>query len=224
MTKQLHVPMLVVLAACAAASLSATSRAPRSLLRPSASAPVIDRVTPDAPAPTETAQRLRFDGRDFQPALALEVIDPSGQTTVLSGDDILDFEPTTFAAMLRLAQPGPYSLTVRNPDGGVSVPYVLQVAESAPAPLAPVITGTTPAEPQSLPRAQDINVTGRHFAPGLRAVVTDEAGQQLSNVEVSAVTPESFLLTVRLAQPGTYALVASNPSGEMSAAWHLTVR
>lgn len=218
-------PRVTIIAALAAVALAWPGTSSQASGQDAgASVPVIEQVTPATPAPQGAPQRLAFAGQDFRAGLDLEVLSPDGQTTVIGGADILDRRETSFAALVALPVEGSYTFSVRNTDGGVSQPFVVKVAPGTPEPPAPVITGTIPAELSPQPQAQTLKVTGEHFEAGLHAIVTNDAGQELTEVQVSSVKPDSFTLTVLLDRRGEFELLVSNPSGGASNVWRLTVR
>ena len=187
------------------------------------STPEITSVTPAAPSPSPKSQTLTVNGRDFQPGLTLTVADPVGQRTVVQGNEILSRRDTSFQFAIALAMSGSYSLVVTNTDGGTSQPFALVVKASAPAD-GPVIEKITPSEPPKRPDTQLVQVEGQRFAPGLRAIVNDPMGADVTDIAVSKVTPSSFELSVRLEHNGEYSLVVTNPSGAVSNLMRFIVR
>lgn len=88
-------------------------------------APVITQVTPANLRPHPEPQTLRVEGRRFETGLRAIVTDPVG--TEIGDVQVRNLTPTAFELILRLSEPGDYSLSVSNPSGGVSNVYQLAV-------------------------------------------------------------------------------------------------
>jgi hypothetical protein len=170
----------------------------------------------------EKSQDMTISGWDFQPALTLIVTTPTGGTAVYAGDAILQ-TPTLFRVSVIFATAGRYGLVVRNPDGGVSGSYPLDVLVKPPAP-PPVIEQLQPASIQKDPQAQDLTVKGQRFEPGLRVIVRNPVGVEAPDAVVRDVTDSSFSVTVRLDTAGPHQIVVVNPSGAASNVFSFTVR
>ena len=89
---------------------------------------------------------------------------------------------------------------------------------------APEITRVRPAEAAKRAEPQALQVEGARFASGLKALVTDPAGADVTDAVVSKVTPNSFELLVKLEQAGDYSIVVANPSGTTSNVFSIIVR
>jgi hypothetical protein len=179
------------------------------------STPIIQNVDPSAPGPNTKPQILTIAGQDFMSGLTLTVSEPAGNKTVIQGKEITNQTATSFQATVLMPQEGTYSLVVTNTDGGISPPFAVGVKKSAQA-QGPAIEKITPAEPTKRQDAQPLLVEGQRFSAGLRAVVTDPMGADVTELQVGKVTPNSFELTVRLEHPGEYTMVVTNPSGAVS--------
>jgi hypothetical protein len=190
---------------------------------PAVSTPIISNVDPSAPIANPKAQVLTITGQEFMQGLTLTVANPAGNTTVLPANTIRNRTDTSFQATVTLAVEGTHSLTVTNTDGGVSPPFAIGV-KSARAPQAPVINKITPAEPSKRPDAQPLLIEGQNFVSGLRAVVTDPMGADVTEATVGKVTPNSFEIVVKLEHAGEYSFVVTNPSGAVSNVRRLLVR
>jgi hypothetical protein len=186
------------------------------------SSPRIDSVSPPSPARSANPQTITVVGEDFQAGLRLDMTTPSGEQQAVQGDAIGARRPTSFQASLLFNAIGRYELVVTNTDGGKSPPFVVEV--KAPVADAPVISRVTPAEVVKRPEAQALQVEGAKFATGLRAIVTDPAGADVTEAVVAKLTPNSFELSVRLDQTGDYSLMVSNPSGAVSNVFRIIVR
>jgi hypothetical protein len=187
------------------------------------STPIINNVDPSAPAPSTKAQVLTIAGQDFMPGLTLTVSEPAGNKTVIQGKAITGQTPTSFQAAVMLSQEGTYSLVVTNTDGGISPPFAVGVKGRAAA-QGPSIEKITPAEPTKRQDAQPLLVEGQRFSAGLRAVLTDPMGADVTEVQIGKVTPNSFELTAKLEHSGEYTLVVTNPSGAVSNTRRFLVR
>jgi hypothetical protein len=187
------------------------------------STPVISGVMPATLAPAAKPQVLRITGQDFLAGLTLEVRNPSGQSVIIPTKDIRARTNTNFEVSLTLATAGNYSLVVTNTDGGVSPPFALVVAE-AKKQDGPVINKVTPAEPTKRNAPQPLMVEGERFVSGLRAVVTDPMGMDVTEATVGKVTPNSFEIVVKLEHAGEYSIVVTNPSGAVSNVFRVLVR
>jgi hypothetical protein len=187
------------------------------------STPLITGVDPAVPAPGTKPQTLTVTGREFLQGLTLTIADPAGNTAVFEDQAITKRTSSSFQVLVMLNQRGSHSLVVRNTDGGVSPPFAVEVEDRQQLPT-PVLDTITPAEPTRRADAQKLLVEGRRFEPGLRAVVTDPMGMDVTEVRVARVTPNSFELFVRLEHAGEHALVITNPSGAVSNVLRFLVR
>jgi hypothetical protein len=94
---------------------------------PAASAPVIDAVVPARVTKGTQPQVLRFDGKRFVQGLTVNVSDPAGNATTISGSAITNVTQNAFDASIVLGVEGEYTLTVHNPDGQISNAVSLSV-------------------------------------------------------------------------------------------------
>ena len=185
-------------------------------------APRIDSVSPASPAPGNEPQTITVHGDGFQPGLRLDVTTPAGEHQVVQGDGIIAPQPKSFQAAVVFSEIGRYELVVSNRDGEKSPPFVVEVKERKAD--SPTITRVTPAEVAKQPEPQALQVEGTQFATGLKAIVTDPAGADVTDVVVSKLTPNSFELMVRLSEAGDYSIVVVNPSGATSNVYKVLVR
>ena len=188
------------------------------------STPIINNVAPAAPMPSTKPQLLTIAGQDFMPRLTLTVTEPGGNSNVLQGDAIRARTDSSFQVALVLSLAGTYQLVVTNTDGGISPPFAIGVKGGAPATDVPIVDKIDPSEPTKRQDAQPLMVHGQKFSSGLRALVTDPMGSDVTELTVAKVTPNSFELTVRLEHSGEYTLVVSNPSGAASKPQRFLVR
>jgi hypothetical protein len=165
---------------------------------------------------------MTVHGEEFQPGLRLDVTTPAGEKQVIQGDGIIARQPKSFQASVVFAAIGSYELVVTNTDGGASPPFVVEVKRRSAD--GPTITRVTPAEVAKRAEPQALQVEGTRFASGLKAIVTDPAGADVTDAVVSKLTQNSFELMVKLEQAGDYSLMVVNPSGTTSNVYRVLVR
>ncbi len=85
-----------------------------------ATAPVIDTITPEKPSKQSQPQLLVFNGKRFMQGLIVTFHDPTGTATTVSGNDITNLSSNGFNASVVLTVEGEYTVTVTMPDGQVS--------------------------------------------------------------------------------------------------------
>jgi hypothetical protein len=177
--------------------------------------PGISSVTPAAPARSASAQVLTITGTSFSAGLSLDVVGPDGRKQTYAGPAIQTRRETSFQAAVLLATPGNYTLTVTNPDGATSEPFIVK---GQPATAAPTIDGVLPAQVTKDPDPQVLTVSGGRFVDGLAASVTDPAGTVflLKGPAIGAVSASSFTLSMAFEMVGDYSLLVTNPSGDSS--------
>ena len=83
-------------------------------------APVVDTVTPMRANRQDSAQIVKVDGKRFVDGLVVNLCDPTGETTTITGGDVQRFTPTSFEVSVVFAMSGDYQIGVTNPDGGRS--------------------------------------------------------------------------------------------------------
>lgn len=149
-------------------------------------------------------------GTAFESGVTVLVSLPGGGSSFLSGTQIQNVTATAFTMRITVADPGTYTLQVRNPSGALSAPYVFNVA-------GPTITATNPSSPLASTRDQDITVYGTGFAPGQTVTVTWPTGSSvLSGEQVRSVTSTSFVMRITMAGALTYSIRVVLPSGVQS--------
>jgi hypothetical protein len=186
-------------------------------------APEINSITPAAPVRSSKPQMLTVTGRNFRMGLTLTVTQPNGQSMTFQNGDIQARRDTSFQISMLIDQSGAYSFVVTNRDGGTSEPFVLKVDQPRTAD-APAIERIEPQEPTRQVEPQTLRVIGQRFAAGLQAVLTDPAGADVTDVQVTKVTQTSFEISARLDKAGDYSLVVTNPSGAVSNVARIPVR
>jgi len=204
MTATRRLTRSALLVALVAAGVGATATTPVT------STPVILGVAPSDPVRSDAMQMLTVTGRDFQPNLTLDVLSSDGATTA-------------FQVSLRLAVAGDHTLTVTNPDGGISEPFVLKVG-ALKTTTAPVLERVLPPEVPRGQQAQELAVEGQRFTSDLRAILTDPIGEEVTEVGISRVEPMSFRLRAIFDKAGDYELSVSNAAGEVSNVLRIVVR
>ena len=186
-------------------------------------APEISGIVPAAPVRSNKPQTLTINGKNFVMGLTLTVMQPSGQSLVFQAADIQARRDTSFQVTMLIDQPGAWSFTVTNRDGGTSQPFVLKIDQPRAAD-APAIERFEPAEPTHQVEVQTLRVIGQRFAAGLQVVLTDPTGADVTDVQVTKVIQTSFEVSARLDKAGDYTLVATNPSGAVSNVVRIPVR
>jgi hypothetical protein len=217
MTATRRLTRSALLVALVAAGVGATATTPVT------STPVILGVAPSDPVRSDAMQMLTVTGRDFQPNLTLDVLSSDGATTAVKGSEIRALTPTSFQVSLRLAVAGDHTLTVTNPDGGISEPFVLKVG-ALKTTTAPVLERVLPPEVPRGQQAQELAVEGQRFTSDLRAILTDPIGEEVTEVGISRVEPMSFRLRAIFDKAGDYELSVSNAAGEVSNVLRIVVR
>jgi hypothetical protein len=186
-------------------------------------APAITSIDPAAPVRSTKPQTLTINGKNFMDGLTLTVMQPTGQSLMFQGADIQMRRDTSFQATMLIDQPGAWSFVVTNRDGGTSQPFVLRIEQPRGADT-PAIERIEPAEPMRQVEAQKLRVIGQRFAAGLQAVLTDPTGTDVTDVQVTKVTQNSFEIAARLDKAGDFLLVVTNPSGAVSNVARIPVR
>lgn len=84
-------------------------------------------------AAANAVQSVTVNGNNFQPALTVDVVQPTGQVITLQGQSqILNLNQTSFSVGIPLGYSGTYILQVNNPDGGKSNSYPVTVGSFNP--------------------------------------------------------------------------------------------
>jgi hypothetical protein len=82
---------------------------------------------------TVNAQTLTVSGNNFQPALTIEMLFPTGQNITLQGPtQVQNVSSSSFVINFGLPASGDYTIRVKNPDGGQSNPFTFNVPASTP--------------------------------------------------------------------------------------------
>ena len=94
----------------------------------------------------------------------------------------------------------------------------------APTAIAPTINSVSPAALTASDRPQTLTLRASDFLPGVSIVVEAPSGRS-TTLSGSLIQPlaEGFEISVTLASPGEYWLIASNAPGAPSARYRLTV-
>jgi hypothetical protein len=66
-------------------------------------------------------------GSNFQQGVSVDVVQPNGETSQLSGRQIANQSPNSFHGLFFFYLPGKYSIRVINPSGGKSEYYDIVV-------------------------------------------------------------------------------------------------
>jgi hypothetical protein len=95
-------------------------------------APAVEAVIPSKVSVNPAPQSLRVNGKGFVPGLVVNLTDPMGTVANIRGNDVRDATPETFRVAAIFRVEGQYTLTVTNPDGGVSNALSIQVMKKQP--------------------------------------------------------------------------------------------
>lgn len=98
-------------------------------------------------------------------------------------------------------------------------------ASRADRTVAPHITSVAPTPLKPAKAAQALTITGSGFASGLTLMVTTPGGQsqRFTAGDVKSARETSFEVSILLSTAGTYSLVVTNPNGDASEPFALTV-
>lgn len=180
-----------------------------------ASTPIITEVNPATPANGPDAQTLTISGKDFLPALSLEVQTPDSRTVLVNGGAISVRSPESLTASVVLDRPGAYLLKIVNTDGGMSRPFSFTVRDRAPQSMI-TIDRVVPDSPTKSDAPQTLRLEGRNLDSGIGVSVTDPAGSDVPDVSIAKATSTSVDITLLLNQRGEYVLQANNRAGATS--------
>jgi hypothetical protein len=188
---------------------------------PSATAPEITAITPQVTLKSSTPQPVDITGVNISSGVALTITTPDGVQREVPASQLDSLTGTSFEIRVLMDQSGAYRFVLRNPNGEVSSQSLVIVQESS---LAPVIVGVSPPSPTHNAAFQSLGVQGFGFVDGAFVLLTDPDGLLVSNTVIGTVQPTGFQLTALLAKRGTYVLVATNPSGDVSNAFTFLVQ
>lgn len=141
--------------------------------------------------------------------------------STLSGTQLRNVTPTSFEALITLADPGAYSLQVINPDGQESNRFAFSALASGPQ-----INSISPSSPFAIAGNQSVTVFGSGFVSGLTVTVTFPSGGSsiLSGAQIVGVGPNSFQMLVDFSGiPGQYSIRVTNPNGQSSSSFTFSV-
>ncbi len=174
----------------------------------------LDSISPQSPVSSDVSLLMTFRGDGFETGLSLQVSDPTGIRSQVTGTNIQDLTGTSFQAVVVLNVPGVYTFTVLNPDGTVSQPYQLQVSNNGPS--GPTITGVVPG---SLTRGSFpvlVLITGTGFDLSTVVVLTDPQGlvTTFDSGSISISPPGSIQFSAVFNKSGNYLVAVQNSSGE----------
>jgi hypothetical protein len=178
--------------------------------------PQIIAVSPIALQPSAAPQVLTITGDHFLSGLTLQVRNPAGVTTAVSGASVQITNSSSFTASVLLDVTGTYTFTVRNANGDQSGTFLVVVRSITPT--TPSLSAVTPS---GVPRSSQpvlLNFVGTNLGPQLTFTVVDPAGVvvNLTSGAITAATSTSVQLQLVLNTVGTYAFAVSSPLGEVS--------
>ena len=185
--------------------------------------PQILGVAPTALQPSAAPQVLTISGERFLSGLILEVRNPGGVTTPISGTNIQLSNSASFSASVLLDVAGTYTLTVRNSNNELSNSFLVVVRTITAS--TPTLTGVSPfGVPRSL-QPTFLTFTGTNLGPFVTVTIVDAAGvvQNLPASAVTSATPTSLQVQLVMNTAGVYAFAVSNGQGEVSNYVYVTV-
>lgn len=89
--------------------------------------PSINWIEPDVVKKSGGEQVIAVYGSNFQQGVSVDVVQPNGETSQLSGRQIANQTPNSFHGLFFFYLPGKYSIRVINPSGGKSEYYDIVV-------------------------------------------------------------------------------------------------
>lgn len=98
---------------------------------PPVAAPVVDGVSPTRATKQPDVQVLKVDGKRFVDGLVVNLSDPTGETTTITGADVRRLTSTSFEVSVVLNMSGDYQIGVTNPDGARSNMVTISVMTRA---------------------------------------------------------------------------------------------
>jgi hypothetical protein len=189
-----------------------------------ASAPSIASVSPQTLAATATEQTITVSGHSFQAGLSVTAFPPNnGAPTRLSGSRIQNVTSTSFRVALAVPSAGSWGIRVDNPSGQQSNTFPLTVTGGTVPP--PLITAVSPPALVASATDQMLTVSGSNFQAGLTITVVAPNGSAstVAGSRIQTVTSTSFRMPITAAAAGLWSLRVTNPSGQQSNAFQLTV-
>jgi hypothetical protein len=82
--------------------------------------PAVTTLLPTSPVFSSQDQNITVNGSGFQQYLTVDIVFPNGNSTTLSGTQILNVSENSFTLRATLGTPGNWKIRVMNPDGGQS--------------------------------------------------------------------------------------------------------
>ena len=185
--------------------------------------PRITAVTPAPPVKSAAPQTVTITGEGFAAVNRIEVTLPDGSQKSFAGADLTGRTPSSVQVSIAFSGMGRYEFIAIASDGTTSAPFAVEVSGAETSVEGPVVNRVMPAQAAVSREPQVFQVEGRRFDAGLRAIVTDPVGTDLTS-QVGKITPTSFELTVTLSTAGDYSLVVNNPNGGVSSVVKIEVR
>ena len=110
----------------------------------------------------------------------IEVSMPDGSIKSFAGGDLTGRTPTSVQVSLAFVGMGRYEFVAIASDGSTSAPFAVEVRGAETSVEGPVINRVQPAQAMASREPQVFQVEGRRFDAGLRAIVTDPAGTDVT--------------------------------------------
>lgn len=185
------------------------------------SEPKIAGVQPEKIVMSAKPQQISVSGEDLRAGLTLVVRTPAGELKNYTGADIVGQTPKGFRVAIAFDAVGAYELVVMNSDGGKSPPFRIDVKKGS---SAPVIDRVLPPEISRSQETQVLTIRGNGFEQGLKLSLTDPTGSVSVKDVFDRVEPTIVVVRLVIEVSGTYGLVVTNPSGDVSNSVTLTIR
>lgn len=188
---------------------------------PTGAEPKISGLSPGLIVESQAPQVITVAGANFLAGLTVSLTDPTGLTSTFEGSTVQSLQTSAFAISATFAIAGSYTLLVRNTTGETSPPFSFVVQGSSTA-TTPHIDAITPSSTVHSATPQVVSIAGSGFVQGATVTVVDPMGQTV-NVSVGALATTSIQISLTLSQVGSYTVVVTSPSGQMSNAAILSV-
>ncbi len=182
---------------------------------PSGSEPKISGLSPGLIVESQAPQVITVAGANFLAGLTVSLTDPTGLTSTFEGSAVQSLQASAFAIDATFAISGSYTLLVRNTTGETSPPFSFVVQGSSTG-TTPHVDAITPSSAVHSATPQVVSIAGSGFVQGATVTVVDPMGQTVNDVSVGALAATSIQISLTLSQVGSYTVLVTNPSGQMS--------
>lgn len=177
----------------------------------------ITSVSPAQPEASSVVQILDINGSGFASGLSLRVTDPSGGVVLVQGSDLQNVVSASFNAAVVLATPGVYRLSVLDPSGVSSDPFLLTVATQGTS-GAPSIASITPTATTRSVQTQVVSILGLNFDTTVTVNISDPQGftTRVDATQATTLTSTFIQFPFVFSKSGNYLVNVSAASGPLS--------